>query len=137
MIKKNSLLCLIFIFFSSLCNAQSDFDKAIKIGEILGSGLTIFKIAKSEPKKTDSKNVETFCVKNKLADKITFKITGKDSEDNDVKKELVIQNDGKECLFNVPKGIYTYEVILPNKDIYKKGEYKLEDDIIITIKKED
>lgn len=128
---------LFVIFLSSNLYSQSDFDKAIKIGEILGSGLTIFKVAKSEPKKNDSKEVESFCVKNKLADKITFKITGKDSEDNDVKKELVIQNDGKECLFNVPKGIYTYEVILPNKDIYKKGEYKLEDDIIITVKKDD
>ncbi len=131
----------LFTLFSSLnFYPQSDLDKALKVGEVLASGLTIFKVAKSDAKgsnKNDSKEVESFCVKNKLADKITFKITGKDSDDNDVKKELVLQNDGKECLFNVPKGIYTYEVILPNKDVYKKGEYKLDDDIVITIKKDD
>ncbi|ESU23067.1 hypothetical protein FLJC2902T_32310 [Flavobacterium limnosediminis JC2902] len=116
--------------------SQSDFDKVLKAGEVLAAGFSIFKVAKSDPQK-DSKDVESLCVKNKLADKITFRITGKDSEDNDVKKEMVIQNDGKECIFNVPKGIYTYEVILPNKDIYKKGEYKLDDDIVITIRKDE
>jgi len=59
---------------------------------------------------------------NKLVDKITFRILGKNEEGDEVKKELVIQKDGKECLYVLPKGIYTYEVVLPNKDIYKKGE---------------
>ena len=115
--------------------AQSDLQTAIKGGELLLSGLSIFKVAKSE-RKTDSKVIESVCVKNKLVDKITFRIVGKNEEGDDVKKELVVQKDGKECLFNLPKGIYTYEVVLPNKDIYKKGEYKFEDDIVITVKED-
>jgi hypothetical protein len=112
--------------------AQSDLQTAIKGGELLLTGLSIFKTAKSS--KTDSKIIESVCVKNKLVDKITFRIVGKNEEGDDVKKELVIQKDGKECLFILPKGIYTYEVVLPNKEIYKKGEYKFEEDVVITIK---
>lgn len=113
--------------------AQSDLSTAIKGGELLLSGLTIFKVAKSDGK-SNSKIIESVCVKNKLVDKITFRIAGKNEEGDDVKKELVIQKDGKECLFLLPKGIYTYEVVLPNKDIYKKGEYKFDEDVVITIK---
>ena len=111
--------------------AQTDLQTAIKGGEVLISGLGLFKGSKSSAKQ------EGFCVKNKLSDKITFKLTGKDEKDNDIKKELVIQADGKECLFEVPKGIvYTYEVIF-NKETFKKGEFKLEEDTTITIKKDD
>jgi hypothetical protein len=112
--------------------AQSDLQTAIKGGEILLSGLSIFKTPKGS--KTDSKIIESVCVKNKLVDKITFRIVGKNEKGDEVKKELVIQKDGKECLFVLPKGIYTYEVVLPNKDIYKKGEYKFDEDVVITIK---
>ncbi len=115
--------------------AQSDLEKTLKAGELLLGGFSIFKTAKSDPAK-DSKFIATICVKNKLAEKITFTITGKDEQDNNVKKELVVQNDGKECIFNLPKGIYTYEVLLANKEIYKKGEYKFDEEVIITIKKE-
>jgi|LakMenEpi03Aug12_release.lakeMendotaPanAssembly.Ray.scaffolds.fasta_scaffold03056_8 hypothetical protein len=115
--------------------AQSDLQNVLKGGELLLSGLTIFKVAKSTPKE-DSKVIESVCVKNKLVDKITFRITGKNEEGDEVKKELVIQKDGKECLFVLPKGIYTYEVVLPNKDIYKKGEYKFDEEVIITIKED-
>ncbi len=111
--------------------AQSDLQTAIKGGEILISSLGLFKGSKSSAKQ------EGFCVKNKLSDKITFKLTGKDDKDNDIKKELVIPPDGKECLFQVPKGIiYTYEVIF-NKETFKKGEFKLDEDTTITIKKDD
>jgi hypothetical protein len=61
---------------------------------------------------------------------------GKNQEGDDVKKELVIPKDGKECLLELPKGIYTYEIVLANKEIYKKGEYKFDDEIIITVKEE-
>ena len=61
---------------------------------------------------------------------------GKDEEGNTVKKELVIQKEGKECVFEIPKGIYTYEIILANKETFKKGEYKFNEDIIITVKQE-
>ena len=112
--------------------AQSDLQTAIKGGEMLLTGLSIFKTAKSS--KSDSKVIESVCVKNKLVDKITFRIVGKNEEGDEIKKELVIQKDGKECLFVLPKGIYTYEVVLSNKEIYKKGEYKFEEEVIITIK---
>jgi hypothetical protein len=112
--------------------AQSDLQTAIKGGELLLTGLSIFKTTKGS--KTDSKIIESVCVKNKLIDKITFRIVGKNEEGDEIKKELVIQKDGKECLFILLKGIYTYEVVLPNKEIYKKGEYKFDEDVVITIK---
>ena len=115
--------------------AQSDLQNVIKGGELLLGGLSIFKVAKSEPK-SDSKTIKSLCVKNKLAEKITFSIVGKNQEGDEVKKELVIPKDGKECLLELPKGIYTYEIVLANKEIYKKGEYKFDDEIIITVKEE-
>jgi hypothetical protein len=116
--------------------AQTDLSSVIKAGEVVLSGFTIFKSAKSDTNK-DSKIVSSVCIKNKLEEKITLKMLGKDESGNEVKKELVVQNDGKECVFNIPKGIYTYEVTLSNKDIYKKGEYRFDDDVVITIKKSD
>jgi hypothetical protein len=113
--------------------AQSDLQTVIKGGELLLSGLTIFKVAKSD-NKSNSEVLESVCVKNKLVDKITFRIVGKNKEGDEIKKGLVVQKDGKECLFILPKGIYTYEVVLPNKEIYKKGEYKFDEEVIITIK---
>ena len=127
-------LCLFFIVINLSAYSQSDFEKVLKGGEILVNGLSFFSNGKSENKSTNSKVIESICVKNKLADKITFKIVGKDSEGNDVKKELVIQKDGKECLFELPKGIYTYEIDLSNKEVYKKGEYKFNEEITITVK---
>ena len=121
------------LIFPLLTYSQSDLQTAIKGGELLLSGLSIFKVAKSGAK-TDSKIIESVCVKNKLVDKITFRIVGKNEEGDEIKKELVVQKDGKECLFELSKGIYTYEVVLPNKEIYKKGEYKFNEDVVITIK---
>ncbi|WP_329806879.1 hypothetical protein [Flavobacterium facile] len=103
------------------------------------TGFSIFKTTKlteSKDKAVDSKFVATVCVKNKLAEKITVKFDGKDSEGTKVTKELVVQNDGKECVFEIPKGIYTYEIILTNKEVFKKGEYKFEEEITITVNKE-
>lgn len=128
---------LLLLFFSPLAiYAQSDFEKTLKAGEILVNGLSILKSTKSETKASNSKVIENVCIKNKLAEKITFSITGRDEQDNVVKKEMIIQKDGKECVFELPKGIYTYEIILPNKEIYKKGEYKFIEDITITVKAE-
>ena len=126
-------IIFIVVLLPTISTAQSDFQTALKGGELLLSGLSIFKVAKSEGK-SDSKVIESVCVKNKLIEKITFKIVGKNAEGDDVKKELVVPKDDKECLFNLPKGIYTFEIVLPNKDIYKKGEYKFDDDVIITVK---
>jgi len=131
-IREFLLLILLFISLSSY--AQSDFDKTLKAGEVLVNGLSFFKNGKSETKSSDSKIVESVCIKNKLTEKITFSLTGKDEEGNVQKKELVIQKDGKECVFELSKGIYTYEIVLPNKEIFKKGEYKFNEEITITVK---
>ena len=127
------ILILIFTnsFLFSYC--QSDVDKILKGGEIIVNGLSFLKKDKSEAKETNSKIIESVCIKNKLTDKITFIISGKDAEDNTIKKEMVIQKDGKECVFELPKGIYTYEIVLANKEVYKKGEYKFNEEITITV----
>lgn len=132
----NYKILLIFSFFTYQAFSQSDFDKVLKGGEVLVNGLSFFKSGKSENKSANSKTIENVCVKNKLNDKITFRISGKDDEDNDVKKEMVVQKEGKECVFEIPKGIYTYEIVLANKEIYKKGEYKFSEEITITVKDE-
>ena len=128
------ILILIFTnsFLFSYC--QSDVDKILKGGEIIVNGLSFLKKDKSEAKESNSKIIESVCIKNKLTDKITFIISGKDAEDNTIKKEMVIQKDGKECVFELPKGIYTYEIVLANKEVYKKGEYKFNEEITITVK---
>ncbi len=128
------LILFFALFYFSNTNAQSDVDKILKGGEIIVNGLSFLKKDKSEAKETNSKVVESVCIKNKLTDKITFIISGKDAEDNSIKKELVIQKDGKECVFELPKGIYTYEIVLANKEVYKKGEYKFNEEITITVK---
>jgi len=125
---------LIFILVSFKLNAQSDVYKILKGGEIIVNGLSFLKKDKSEAKETNSKIIESVCIKNKLTDKIPFIISGKDAEDNSIKKEMVIQKDGKECVFELPKGIYTYEIVLANKEVYKKGEYKFNEEITITVK---
>jgi len=131
------VFCFI-IFFSNISpvTAQSDIDKVLKGGEIIVNGLSFLKNNKSATKETNSKIIESVCIKNKLSDKITYIMVGKDDEDNVVKKELVIQKDGKECVFDIPKGIYTYEIVLANKEVYKKGEYKFNEEITITVKEE-
>lgn len=129
------IIVLILIFsFSLSAYSQSDFEKTLKVGEVLINGLSFFKANKTEEKSKDSKIVESVCIKNKLTEKITFSLTGKDEEGNIFKKELVIQKDGKECVFELLKGIYTYEIILPNKEIFKKGEYKFNEEVTITVK---
>ena len=116
--------------------SQSGLEHSLKIGELLVNGFSILKSSKNDTKK-DSKFVSQVCIKNKLLEKITFKMDGKDENGEVVKKEMIVQNDGKECVFNVPKGIYNYEVVLSSKEIYKKGEYKFDDDVVISIKKEE
>jgi hypothetical protein len=130
-------LILLFVFaFCFVSYSQSDLDKILKGGEIIVNGLSFLKKDKSEARETNSKVIESICVKNKLSDKITFSLVGKDENENVVKKELVIQKDGKECCFELPKGVYTYEIILANKEVFKKGEYKFNEEITITIKTE-
>jgi len=128
-------ILFITLFISQLLFSQANITNVIKGGELLLSGLSVLKASKSNAKK-DSKFIESVCVKNKLSDRITFRIFGKNEEEEEVKRELVIPKEGKEYLYILPKGIYTYEIVLTNKEIYKKGEYKFEDDVVITVKEE-
>lgn len=123
------------LFISQMLFSQANLTNVIKGGELLLSGLSVLKTSKSDAKK-DSKFIESVCVKNKLSDKITFRIFGRNEQEEEVKRELVIPKEGKEYLYILPKGIYTYEIVLTNKEIYKKGEYKFEDDVVIIVKEE-
>ncbi len=108
------LLCPMMSF------SQSDISTAIRGGELLFGGLiTIFS---SKPKNVDSTIVESVCIKNKLEDKITFIITRQTEDGDEIRKELVIQKGSKEYFYELPKGVYTYEVLLTNNSIFKKGE---------------
>ena len=125
------IIVTFFIILPFALEAQSSLETILKSSEIIVSGLSFIKGSKSKP---DTKIVEYFCVKNKLADKVTFRLTGKDEDGGDVKKEMVILNDGKECVYQIPKGVWQYEIILANKEIFKKGEFKIEDESTIIIK---
>lgn len=137
-VNKLKFITIFIICFNSINSfCQSDIDKVLKGGEIIVNGLSFLKGNKSNSTPIqNSKVVESVCVKNKLTDKITFSLIGKDEEGNTIKKELVIQKEGKECVFELPKGIYTYEIVLANKEVYKKGEYKFNEEITITVKEE-
>lgn len=130
------LILILFFSFSITTYSQSDIEKILKGGEIIINGLSFLKTNKIEQASTQLKVIESICVKNKLTDRITFKLTGLDENGNEIKKELVITKDGKECVFAIVKGIYTYEIILSNKEIYKKGEYKFNEQLTITIKED-
>ena len=84
------VFCIILFFLNTLTiNAQSDIDKILKGGEIIVNGLSFLKKDKSEAKETNSKIIESVCIKNKLTDKITFIISGKDAEDNTIFESLI------------------------------------------------
>ncbi len=134
------LLLLLPIFTLSQTIPQTDLDRGLKIGEILINGLSILKSGKkTEQTESNIKTVSSICVKNKLTSKISFTLKGnfkekEDEETKEVKKELVVQPEGKECLFEVNKGIWDYEIIKPNNEVYKKGQYKIEEEVLITAK---
>lgn len=133
--KIKKVFLIVFLFISTLGSAQSDLDRVLKGGELLLGGLSFLKVANSNPEK-DSKIIESLCVKNRLGEKITVKITGVNTEGETIKKELVIPKEEKECVLQLPKGIYQYEIILMNKEIYKKGEYNFDESTTITVKQE-
>ncbi|OYU85579.1 MAG: hypothetical protein CFE24_01360 [Flavobacterium sp. BFFFF2] len=111
--------------------SQTDIDKALRGSELLLNGLSFLKSNKSDT--ANSKTVESVCVKNKLSDKITLVLLGKDEDNVEIKKELIIQKGSKECLFEVPRGIYTYQIVLANQEVFKKGEYKRNPDYALEI----
>lgn len=128
-------LLIIFSFQFKSQTTMSNLDKGLVVGNILIQGYMAIKgnAAKNAPD-PNAKTVESFCFKNKMDEKITVRMNGK-IEDEEVKKEFVIQKDEKECTYNLPKGIYTYEVALSSKDIYQKGEYKVFEETMMTVNK--
>ena len=133
---------LFFLLFSLFCYGQNngitDFDRGLKIGEILVNGLTILKSgSRANSNNLNSTTKSEFCVKNKLPEKIQFKLEGilkKNDDETTIKKELVIPINGKECLFDLEKQIWNYEIFLTQKkEIHKKGELKIDDDMTITV----
>lgn len=125
-------VAILFCLLALTGYSQSNLDKIIKSGEILVNGLAIIKAGSSV--KTQGDTIPKVCVKNKLTDKVTFNIAGLDNKGNPIIKSLVIPKDGKECFLEVPKGIYTYEIVLSSKEIFKRGEYKFENEMTITVK---
>ncbi|WP_164463011.1 hypothetical protein [Chryseobacterium shandongense] len=133
---KSKDLSLFFIFFFSLNfkaqTTMTGLDKGLVIGNILVQGYIALKGNGAKQVDPNAKTVDSFCFKNKMDEKIIIKLLGK-IEDEEIKKEFVIQRDEKECTYNLPKGIYTYEVLLSSKDIYQKGEYKISEETLMTI----
>lgn len=127
-------LFFIILFSSSFKSqtAMSGLDKGLAIGNILVQGYMALKGNGTKPVDPNAKTVDSFCFKNKMEEKITIKLNGK-IEDEEVKKEFVIQKDEKECTYNLLKGVYTYEVLLSSKDVYQKGEYKVSEETLMTI----
>ena len=128
-----SVIFIISFLVSSNLHAQSDLHTILKGSELILTGLTVLKVARSDAMQ-DTKIIDKLCIKNKLNETIIWRISGKDLAGADLIKEIIIPKEGKECLYALPKGIYTYEIELANKEIYKKGEYKFDKETTITIK---
>ncbi len=60
---------IIAIFLQLYSYSQSDIDKVLKGGEIIVNGLLFFKNNKSETKETNSKVIESVCIKKNLLTK--------------------------------------------------------------------
>ncbi len=84
---KIKILLIFSLFVSKLTYSQSDFEKILKGGELIVNGLSFLKKDKTETKETNAKIIESVCIKNKLANKITYSMIGKDEEGNVIKKE--------------------------------------------------
>ena len=115
--------------------ALSGLDKGLVIGNILIQGYQALKGSGKKAPDPTAKTVDSFCFKNKMEEKITIKLAGKVEEET-VTKELVIQKDGKECTYNLPKTVYQYEILLSSKDTYKKGEYNVYEESLMTINRD-
>lgn len=115
--------CILLVLCPMLTFSQSDTLNLIRGGELLFGGLiTIFSASKQ--KNANSVYLESVCIKNKLQEKITFIIMRQTEDGDEIRKELIIQKDSKEYFYELPKGVYTYEVRLSNDEIFKKGEYR-------------
>lgn len=131
--KFKSILAVLLVI-PMISNAQSDLNAIVRGSEILVGGLiTIFAPSKVNQ---SSLTVESVCFKNKMTNKITLILTRQTEEGDEIKKELVIQKDSKEYFYDLPKGVYSYEIVLSDSLVYKKGEYKFDQVKVITIKED-
>ena len=129
---KFQTLLAVLLAMPMMSNSQSDLTAIVRGSEILVGGLiTIFGSPKNNP---NSFTVESVCVKNKMTDKIILIITKQTEEGDEIKKELVIPKDCKECFYDILKGVYSYEIVLTNGEVYKKGEYRFKEKTVITLK---
>lgn len=133
---KNIAFSFLLLIFSIISSAQSDIENVLKAGTLVLNGLSILRVSKAVVAENNN-SINSVCIKNKLAEKISVNVYGKSFEGDDLKKQLVIQKESKECFLELPKGIYTYEVFLSNNEICKKGEYKFDENIVMTIKKDE
>lgn len=129
------LFSLLLLYSFNLKSQISNLDRGIMIGNLVFEGYKALRgkgdSGKKEPD-PNAKTVESFCFRNKLDEKITVRVAGT-IEEEEIKKEFVIQKGEKECAYNVPKGVYSYEVVLSSKDIYQKGEYKVTEETQMTV----
>lgn len=141
MVRLKRIKTITLLLFPLIFAAQStitNLDRGILVGNLLFEGYKAIRgnsltNTKQMPD-PNAKTVESFCFKNKMDEKITVRMLGT-IEEEEIKKELVIQKDEKECTYNLPKGIYTYEVLLSSKDTYQKGEYKVTEETLMTVNK--
>jgi len=130
---KKSVSVIFFTGATFFSQAQmSGLDKGAIIGSILIQGFQAIRGSGASKADPNSKTVNSYCFKNKMDEKISIKLNAK-IEEEDVKKELVIQKDTKECTYNLLKGVYSYEIALSSKDIYKKGEFNITEESVVTI----
>lgn len=134
---RRALAGLLFVL-GTLMSAQTitNLDRGILIGNLLFEGYKALKGGPDATPKPDpnAKTAESFCYRNKTTERITVKMRSEaEGEDEAVSRELVIRKGDKECLYLLPKGVYMYEVLLPSKEVYQKGEYRVTEEMLITI----
>lgn len=143
-------MLVILLVFPFGMAAQSDLDRILKGGELVIGGLSIFKILNNDSNKNESKPaalaevpkvpvskiVESFCVRNELAETMVLKLTGTDKDGSPLEKEMIIRSNDEECLYELPKGIWTYVMSVDGSEtVYKKGQYRMHTETVaITLK---
>jgi hypothetical protein len=132
------LFVIIAALHSGVSFPQSDFQKVINAGGLILTGISIIRGQKAEIPKQEQQPetpyLSELCFKNKLEEKITIRLTGKDQEGNVLTREVIVLRDGKECLYEIAKGVWDYEIVTGEDSVYRKGQYRLRDQTVITIR---
>jgi hypothetical protein len=128
------LLCMMLFCAGMQAQTVTNLDRGILIGNLLFEGYKALKGSPDAPAKADpnAKTVASFCYRNRAAERITVRMSAT-VEEEEVKKEFVIRKGDKECAYQLPKGVYTYEILLPSKEVYQKGEYRVIEEMLITV----